>query len=502
MPLPLLDEAGLDQEACYAAIQGRDPRFDGQFVTAVRSTGIYCRPSCPALVPRRRNVSFTRTSAAAQRAGYRACKRCRPDAAPGSAQWNVVADTAARAMRLVEDGLVDREGVDGLARRLGFSTRQLRRQLTTELGVGPLALARAHRAKTARLLLESTALSATDVAFAAGFGSVRQCNDTMREIYAATPSELRPGLAGSRQARTQPEQPYTRLDVRLAARAPADVRANLAFLGRHAIAGVESFDGTTYRRSMRLPLAPAVVELTADGPAVLARLHLGDLRDLSSAVARCRRMLDLDADPASVDAQLKSHPELTDLVRRFPGRLLPGTQDGAETALRAVLGQQISVGAAKTIGVRLVTAAGERLPAPIGTVDWLFPTADRVAAIDPETLGMPRARARTVVALAARLADGLVLDPSADRDDVETRLLAIPGVGRWTARYLRLRALADPNVLLDDDLVVRRSAASLGLSLARRPESSPRSWAPWNSYVTCLLWAHALPPTLITEEFQ
>jgi AraC family transcriptional regulator of adaptative response / DNA-3-methyladenine glycosylase II len=499
MPHPLLQEHGLDPDACYAAIQSRDVRFDGQFFTAVASTGIYCRPSCPALVPRRRNVSFVRTPAAAQRAGYRACKRCRPDSAPGSAQWNLVADTAGRAIRLVEDGLVDREGVDGLAARLGFSTRQLRRHLVGELGAGPLTLARAHRAKTARLLLESTDLSAADVAFAAGFGSIRQCNETMQAIYAATPSELRERRSAPSTA-LRPADSYAQLDVRLSARRSADVQANLTFLGRHAIPGVEAFDGTTYVRSMRLPHAPAVVSLTADDCAVIARLDLGDLRDLSAAVARCRRMLDLDADPAAVDAHLSTDLVLGGLVARFPGRLLPGTHDGAETAIRTVLGQQISVAAARTTGAKLVALAGEPLPKAVSSVGYLFPTADAVAALDPAAIPIPRMRALALVNLAQELAAGLRLDPSVDRDETERQLLGLPGIGRWTAKYLRLRALADPDVLLDDDLVVRKSAASLGISLASDEQAGSRSWSPWNSYVTCLLWAAALTFTPAAKE--
>ncbi|MGZ4644582.1 MAG: bifunctional transcriptional activator/DNA repair enzyme AdaA, partial [Blastococcus sp.] len=288
----------LDPERCYRAVAGRDARFDGWFFTAVHTTGIYCRPSCPARTPLARNVSFFTTAAAAQAAGFRACRRCRPDAAPGSPEWDVRADVVARAMRLIADGEVERSGVPGLAAHLGYSERQLHRLLVGELGVGALALARAQRAQTARLLIETTELPMADVAFAAGFASVRQFNDTVREVFATTPTGLRASRRG----------PVTgapgRLTLRLAARAPYDAAEVLLFLGTHAVPGLEEWDGTTFSRVLDLPHGPAVVQLSPSsdgGPAVTALLRLTELRDLAAAVTRCRRMLDLDADPAAVD---------------------------------------------------------------------------------------------------------------------------------------------------------------------------------------------------------
>jgi AraC family transcriptional regulator of adaptative response / DNA-3-methyladenine glycosylase II len=495
VPLPLIQESELDADACYAAIQSRDPRFDGQFVTAVRSTGIYCRPSCPALVPRRSNVGFVRTAAAAQRAGYRACKRCRPDAAPGTNQWDLAADTAGRAMRLVEDGVVDREGVDGLAARLGFSTRQLRRHLVTELGAGPLTLARAQRARTARLLLESTDLPAGDIAFAAGFGSVRQCNDTIRTIYDATPGDLRRAMRIRRTDRTTPgDSPFATLDLRLPYRSAADIGAVLRFHGRHAVEGIESYDGVTYARSMRLPHGVGVVACHLDDrDGVRTRIHVTEIRDLAVAVSRCRRLLALDADPAAVDAHLVGDPALGPLVTRFPGRVVPGTHDGMETAIRTVLGQQVSVAAARRTTAKLVALAGSPLPAMVEGVFHVFPDADTIAALDPAELPVPQARARTVTELAGLFTRGFRLDPGVERNGAEAALLAVPGIGRWTARYLRMRALNDPDVLLGDDLIVRRAATALGLPTtpADLAELS-RAWSPWNSTVTFLLWASAI----------
>jgi AraC family transcriptional regulator of adaptative response / DNA-3-methyladenine glycosylase II len=471
--------AMLDQEACYAAIRGRDRRFDGRFVTVVSSTGIYCRPSCAAQTPRRANVRFVPTAAVAQAAGFRACKRCLPDAAPGSPDWDVRADVVGRVVRLVDDGVVDREGIEALAARVGYSPRQLRRLVTGELGAGPLALARARRAQTARTLLETTDLPVVDVAFAAGFGSLRQCNDTIREVYDATPSALRDG---ARHATTTPG----RIAVRLPYREPCDVGAVLAFLGAHAIAGVESWDGTTYRRSLRLPYGAAVAEIGAGDGCVAVTLQLDDVRDLAPAVARIRHLLDLDADPCAV-VEAFDGSAIAALSARFPGCRVAGSVDGAETALRTLLGQQVSLAAARRLGARLVGACGTPLPLADGEITHLFPEPAAVAALDPVTLPMPRARGRSLVGLAAALDGGLDLGPGADRDAAESALLALPGIGPWTARYVRMRALADPDVLLVEDLAVRRAAAGLDLDL-----TAGNPWRPWRSYATGLLYAHVL----------
>lgn len=339
----------LDHERCYRAVAGRDARFDGWFFTAVRTTGIYCRPSCPARTPLARNVSFFTTAAAAQGAGFRACRRCRPDAVPGSPEWDIRADIVARAMRLIADGEVERSGVPGLAARLGYSERQLHRLLVGELGVGPLALARAQRAQTARLLIETTDLPMADVAFAAGFASIRQFNDTVREVFATTPTALRSTSTG----------PDTGspgwLTLRLAARAPYAADEVLLFLGAHAVPGLEEWDGTTFSRVLDLPHGPAVVQLSpavGGGAGVTARLRVAELRDLGAAVTRCRRMLDLDADPAAVDDVLGADPALAPVVGTAPGRRVPASPDADELAVRAVLGQQVSVAGARTLTAR------------------------------------------------------------------------------------------------------------------------------------------------------
>jgi AraC family transcriptional regulator of adaptative response / DNA-3-methyladenine glycosylase II len=465
-----------DADTCYRAVAGRDVRFDGWFFTAVRTTWIYCRPSCPAVTPRRRNVTFYASAAAAQRAGYRACKRCRPDASPGSPEWDVRGDLAGRALRLIGDGVIDREGVPGLARRLGYSERQVDRALIAEVGAGPLALARAQRAQTARVLIETTRLPMADVAFAAGFASVRQFNDTVRAIFATTPTALR----SARRARATAE-PGT-ISLRLPYRAPMDLGATLEFLALRAIPGVERPDADGYSRVVGAPGGPARFSLGAGGGTVTCRLSLTDQRDLAMVVSRVRRLLDLDADPCAVDAQLGADPVLGPLVAKRPGLRSPGAVDGFEMAVRAVVGQQISVAGARTLLGRIAAAYG----AQVFDGFRLFPTAAQLADVDPASLPMPRARARTLSALANAYASGeLSLDPGADRERERAALLALPGVGPWTADYLRLRAMSDPDVLLATDLGVGRSAAALGAELS----GGKPGWAPWRSYATHHLWA-------------
>jgi AraC family transcriptional regulator, regulatory protein of adaptative response / DNA-3-methyladenine glycosylase II len=478
-----------DADTCYRAVSSRDPRFDGWFFTAVRTTGIYCRPSCPALTPRRHNVNFYPSAAAAQRAGYRACKRCRPDTSPGSPEWDVRGDLAGRALRLIADGIVDREGVPGLARRLGYSERQLNRTLLAEVGAGPLSLARAQRAQTARVLLETTDLPSADVAFAAGFASVRQFNDTVREVYATTPTGLR-----SRSQRT-PSSPTGTLTLRLPYREPMDVNQTLRFLAARAIPDVEectlgSEGGVAaYLRVLRAPHGPALITVRSAGATLLCTVELADHRDLVAVVSRVRRLLDLDADPAAVDASLTADPALAALIRARPGLRSPGGVDGFELAIRALVGQQISLAGAAAVLGRIAAAHGAAVT--IGDqVRRAFPTASKLAEADPATLPMPRSRAAAVHALAAAVAGGdLDLDPGADRVATRAALLRLPGVGPWTADYVAMRALADPDVLMSGDLGARRAAAALGIDLA---DGRP-AWAPWRSYAAHHLWASLAP---------
>ncbi|MFF0792661.1 bifunctional transcriptional activator/DNA repair enzyme AdaA [Streptomyces spiralis] len=451
----------MNEDTRYEAVRSRDGRFDGEFFFAVETTGIYCRPSCPAVTPKRHNVRYFTTAAAAQGAGFRACRRCRPDAAPGSAEWNVRADAVGRAMRLIGDGVIDREGVAGLAARLGYSARQVQRQLTAELGAGPVALARAQRAHSARVLLQTTDLPVTQIAFAAGFASVRQFNDTIRTVYAATPSELRAAAPRTRHRRSA--APTAGIPLRLAHRGPYQAGPVFDLLQREAVRGVEEVRGTpgdrTYRRTLRLPYGTGIVAVDErpgapragsgahPGGWLEARLHLTDPRDLTTAVQRLRRLFDLDADPYAVDERLGADPRLAPLVAARPGLRSPGAADPDEAALRALLDPRAAED--------LVRRCGKALDAPCGTLTHLFPEAAALAGAEPEgTLG----------ALAAALADGTVrLDPGADREEAHRALLALPGLDATTVAAIRTRALGDPDVA---------------------PPGVPASdgWAPWRSY--------------------
>jgi AraC family transcriptional regulator of adaptative response / DNA-3-methyladenine glycosylase II len=478
----------LDDEQCYRAAQSRDSRFDGVFITAVKTTGIYCRPSCPAMTPKRRNVEFFVTAAAAQQHGYRACKRCRPDASPGSPEWNVRADVVGRAMRLIADGLVDREGVGGLASRLNYSERQINRLLTTELGAGPLALARAQRAQTARTLIETTSMPITQIAFASGFASVRQFNDTIREVYASSPTELRGTRTDTLAAGT--------LSLRLAYRAPFHSESIFGFLGDRAVPGIETWDGATYRRSMRLNHGNAVIAIspgaTAPGPnAVMCTLHLDHVADAQAAVQRCRRMFDLDADPNTVEAHFGDDPILAPLVRKRPGLRSPGHPDGLELLTRAVLGQQVSVKGARTLAARLVASMGEPLATPIDGVTHVFPSAATIATASPTDFAMPTARGRALINACERLAAGdIVIDAGSDRDEISRQLESLPGIGPWTARYIALRSLGDPDVFLPTDIGVCNALRSMGVdSTPKAAEHLAERWRPWRSYALHHLWA-------------
>ena len=489
-----------DHERCYRIVTGRDPRFDGCFVTAVRTTGIYCRPSCPARTPNRGNVEFFRTAAAAQGAGYRACKRCRPDASPGSPEWNGRSDVVARAMRCIADGVVDRDGVPGLARTLGYSERQLHRLLVAEVGAGPLALARSQRAQNARILIETTALPMVDVAFAAGFSSLRQFNDTVRQVFATNPTELRDGVASSARTDRPTSRPESgggaavTLSLRLAHREPLAAGPLWAFLGERCIAGTESFDrvdagAPVYRRTLALPLGHGVVSLRPGRGHVEATVRLADVRDLTAAVARCRRLLDLDADPLAVDEQLAADPALAPLVAERPGLRSAGAVDGFEMAVRAVLGQQVSVVSSLRSAARLTAELGADLSFDDDGLDRLFPAPSALAAVDPTTLAMPRQRAHALVRLGEEVASGrLRLDPGADRAAARRALLEVPGIGPWTADYVAMRALGDPDVLAVGDLVVRQQASRLGIAPLDLADRS-RAWAPWRTSVVHHLWA-------------
>ncbi|MCZ7457047.1 AlkA N-terminal domain-containing protein [Streptomyces sp. WMMC940] len=479
-----------DTERCVRAVRSRDARFDGWFFTAVLTTRIYCRPSCPAVPPKAENMTFHPSAAACQQAGFRACKRCRPDTSPGSPEWNARADAVARAMRLIQDGVVDREGVTGLAARLGYSTRQVERQLLAEVGAGPLALARAQRAQTARLLVETTSLPMAEVAFAAGFSSIRTFNDTVREVFALAPGELRTRATTRRGGAPLPAPPGV-LTLRLPFRAPLNPDNLFGHLAATAVPGVEEWRDGAYRRTLTLPNGHGIVSLSPRPDHIACRLSLTDHRDLTFAISVCRRMLDLDADPVAVDDQLRTDPLLAPLVDKAPGRRVPRTVDAAEFAVRAVLGQQVSTAAARTHAARLVTAHGAPVQDPEGGLTRLFPAPGALADVDPETLAFPRSRRTTLTTLFGALADGtLRLGPDSDWDEARARLSALPGFGPWTVEAIAMRALGDPDAFPATDLGIRHAAAALGLpptpaALTRRAAA----WRPWRAYAVQYLWA-------------
>ncbi|GLZ79984.1 DNA-3-methyladenine glycosylase [Actinorhabdospora filicis] len=441
----------MTEDGMYEAVSSRDARFDGEFFFAVTTTGIYCRPSCPATTPKRGNVRFYTTAAAAQGSGFRACRRCRPDAVPGSAAWNVRADIVGRAMRLIGDGVVDREGVPGLAARLAYSPRQVQRQLNAEVGAGPIALARAQRAHTARVLLQTTAMPAGSVAFAAGFASIRQFNDTVKEVYGLTPTDLRAARTG-RPARGAEPCPGG-IALRMAYRGEYDAAGVFDHLAARLIPGVEEITGErgarTYRRTLTLPAGTGLAEVDerAGRGWLDARLRLSDPRDLTTATYRVRRLFDLDADPAAVADRLGGDPLLAPLVAARPGVRSPGAVDPHEAAIAAVAGRSLA---------GLVARHGEPLDEPTGGLTHRFPAAGALTGEDG-----------VVGALATALTSGrLRLDPGADRAEAERELAAFP-IGPRTAGYIRMRALGDPDVLL--------------------AEVDGDAWRPWRSYATHLL---------------
>lgn len=533
LPRPTQHEAEFTER--YRAVKARDKRFDGQFFTAVSSTGIYCRPSCPALTPKPENVTFFLTSAAAHAAGYRACKRCLPEASPGTPQWNLRQDLAARAMRLISEGIMNDGGVQALSDRLGYTSRHLHRTLINELGASPVALARAHRAQIARTLLISTDLPAAEVAFAAGFHSLRQFNHTMQEIFAATPLQIRrtsrkPATVDSRSAGESTAASFTdqaanRLHLHLAlpTRQPYDAPGIFSFLAERALPGVETAELTEatlrYARTLQLPHGPAAVEVTAtagqDGWQLSMHCEVSSLADIPLLVGRIRRSFDLDADPVAVDSALSTDAVLAPLVAARPGIRLPGALDAQEYLTRAVVGQQISVRAARTHLSRLVQLLGTPYASSIAGLTLLFPTPQQLldgipepaaeqGPSDPERpLRLPARSVRTVRGLASAAVNGdLTLHIGTDPETLRAQLCAMPGIGEWTASYLLLRVLSPPDIWMTGDVALVAGARRLGLISTSTPTTTAhrllrahaRRWSPWRSYAAMHLWSAAAVP--------
>ncbi|MFD2840509.1 DNA-3-methyladenine glycosylase 2 family protein [Populibacterium corticicola] len=541
----------------YRAISSRDQRFDGQFFTAVKTTRIYCRPSCPARTPKPENVTFFTTSAAAHEAGFRACKRCLPEATPGTPEWNIRQDLAARAMRLISDGVVDRSGVEGLAAQLGYTPRHVHRTLVAELGASPVSLARAKRAQLARSLLVGTDLKLADAAFAAGFGSIRQFNDTMRAVFDAQPSAIRERAQHSTATLTSGSTvlgPRIQVTLSLPVRAPFDALGVFEFLAARAIVGVEQADLSDpshlmYARTVALPSGPGAFRIRATRmPEVRTapvaahaslteaetrqlpqpwRLHadleLSELSDIPVVLARIRRLLDLDADCEGIDQALLHDPHLRPLVERTPGIRVPGSVDPNEMVIRAIVGQQISVPAARGHLARLANIAGRPYESGFDGLTTLFPAPEQIAnavvpvsqdtPLDPDrALRLPRRSMTAIHTAARRLATGeLQVHIGADGTQLTQDFLALPGVGPWTAAYIALRVLGDSDSWMIGDVALIAGARAMGLLSDSLPNKQAehralaeyaRVWAPWRSYASMHLWkaASSIPrPSSLTD---
>jgi len=474
----------LDTDTCYRALEARDRRFEGQFFVGVRSTGVYCRPGCPAPLPKRRNVCFFACAAAAESAGFRACLRCRPDALPGSPAWNGTHATVSRALRLIDAGGLDGDGVEALAGRLGVGTRHLRRLFNDQLGTSPLAVARTRRAHFARKLIEETGLSMTEVAASSGFGSLRSFNTTMRATFQRRPSDLRNGRPVRGEARG--------LRLCLPYREPFDWAGILGYLRDRATAGVESVDDDAYRRSVVVDGRPGVIEVRRGGSAHLElRLPALPSPGLMAAAARVSRMFDLGADTRSIAAHLRGDPLLRRALRGGAAPRIPVGWDPFELAVRAVLGQQVSVKGATTLAGRLVAAHGAPLPEALagGGVTHTFPTPEALAEAPVEKIGMPGARAEALRGLAAAARDGRIRFEARDPDAFVDELTALPGIGDWTAQYVAMRGLGEPDAFPAGDLGVRRALARNGRlpSIAAVRERA-EAWRPWRAYAAVALW--------------
>jgi AraC family transcriptional regulator of adaptative response / DNA-3-methyladenine glycosylase II len=480
----------LDRDACYRALRTRDSRFDGHFYTAVVSTGIFCRPVCPARTPKLENCLFLPSAGAAHQMGFRPCLRCRPELAPGVAGWRGTVNTVSRALQLIGHGEFAEGGIEELAERLGVGARQLRRLFDRHVGASPVSVVQAQRILFANKLIAETSLSMTEIALAAGFGSVRRFNHVFQRAYARPPSALR--RARKVQAAAAPG-----VTLKLPFSPPYDWSCMLEFLAARAIPGVELVEHERYRRTFALDSATGSVEVwkPANERHLLARIETSDVAALSGIVARLRSVFDLDADSNAIDAHLERQPRLAARVRARAGLRVPGAWDGFEIAVRAVLGQQVSVKAATTLAGRLVVAFGRPLPGPLG-LQRLFPTPQRLVDADLAGIGLTRARAATLNALAgAVVADPNLLRASATLDETVAKLAALPGLGPWTAQYIAMRALREPDAFPASDLgLMRAMATTQGRPTPAKLEQLAEPWRPWRAYAVLRLWLQAELP--------
>jgi AraC family transcriptional regulator of adaptative response / DNA-3-methyladenine glycosylase II len=494
----------LDRDACYRALRTRDARFDGRFFTGVRTTGIFCRPICPARLPRLENCEFLPSAAAALAAGFRPCLRCRPETSPDVAAWHGTSSTVRRALALIAAGALDEEGdVAALACRLGVGERHLRRLFRRHLGASPIAVAQTRRLLFAKTLIDETKLPMAAVAAAAGYGSVRRFNTAVRRGYGRAPLALRRTRGAG--------APDAGIALRLAFRPPYDWPALLAFLGARAIPGIETVVGTRYLRTFAVGTARGIVEVepVAGADHLLARIRGSAGTDLAVIVSRLRHVFDLGADPATIAAQLSRDPLLAGLVAARPGLRVPGAWDGFELAVRAILGQQVTVAAATGLAGRLVAAYGEPLGADAnGASDaraelhLVFPRPERLADADLARLGLPRARAAALASLAAAVAaDARFFDPARGLEATVARLRELPGIGEWTAQYIAMRVLREPDAFPAGDVALQRAVA---VAEGRRPAPAAlveraEAWRPWRAYAVLHLWTSLASPRPVLD---
>jgi AraC family transcriptional regulator of adaptative response / DNA-3-methyladenine glycosylase II len=480
----------LDHDACYRAIAVRDARFDGRFFTGVKTTGIYCRPICPARTPRSENVVFYPTTAAAQEAGFRPCLRCRPETAPDLGAWRGASNTVSRALSLIEMGALDDASVDTLASRVGVGERQLRRLFHQHLGASPIAVAQTRRVLLAKQLIHETHLPMTEIAIAAGFGSLRRFNETFLALFLSPPTALRRAVGADVSAGVQGE-----VSLLLRYRPPYDWPAMLRFLSVRAIPGVESVEDGVYRRTIGLDgLQGTVAVRPTDADALRATVCFPKVSTLPKIIGRLRRVFDLAADPDAIAVQLAKDPALEPLVAARPGLRVPGAWDGFELAVRAVLGQQITVPAAIRLAGKLAARFGEPLRNFDPTLTYVFPEPSALAGANLSTLGMPQRRAVTLSAVAAAVvADPHLFAAGRSLQEAVAQLRTLPGIGEWTAQYIAMRQLREPDAFPAADIGLMRAMADLE---GPRPSASEllaraEQWRPWRAYAAQHLWASA-----------
>ncbi len=488
LPLRLCYSHGmkLDTESCYQAVASRDARFDGKFFTGVMTTGIYCRPICPAPLPKLKNVRFFNCAAAAQEAGFRPCRRCHPESAPHTVSWLGTSATVARALRLISEGALDGGDLEHLAARLGIGSRHLRRLFQDELGASPVAIAQTRRVHFAARLLEETGIPISDVAFGAGFNSIRRFNDVIKKSFGRTPSGIR--LASERKLKNHSEGLSLRLPVKL----PYDWQGVLHFHKWHTIPGIEVVDAESYRRTFALQSTVGVLEVRAalQESCLYLTLPPVDSKILHQLVEQVRSLFDCNADPTQIADHLSKDNRLAPLVQKYVGVRLPGAFDKFETSVRAILGQQISMQAANTLAGRLVKAFGEPIPNPREGLTHLFPPPEILAAADIAAVGMVQARAHTITAFAKMVIEKpTLLDAPTDLQETIAALKEIKGIGDWTANYIAMRALNEPDAFPAGDLGVRKALSTASeLITAKEVEQMSQGWRPWRAYAAMYLW--------------